>query len=83
MERERAEEIGLNLVAIVDNMNAIKEEELEEILRDISRDEGIGPLLDPTRWRDGGLFEVASGSKRVLGEILRFKRTVQGIGNFK
>lgn len=68
MDQERAEEIGKSVESIVGNMNSIKEEELEELLSQIHHDQGIGPLLK---------------TERVLSEILRFKRTVKGIGNFE
>ena len=83
MKIERSKEIGVNIAAIIENMNAITEEELEELLKADRREQAIGPLLHPTAYIRGGRFDILSETLTVAGEILRFKRTVKGIGKFK
>lgn len=81
--QERAEEIGKALSTIVTALNSIKEEELEELLRQINHDQGIGPLLDPTLWSRDGMMDASHKTKKVLTGLLEFKREVKGIGSFR
>jgi len=78
----RSLKIGLHLRDLIVSVNAISEEELKEYLRQISYNEAMGPMLDPTKWRDEDLFTQASQSKKVLSALLDFKQAVKGIGNF-
>ena len=77
------EEVGKSIEGIVAAMNSISIEELDIILRSISRDSAIGPLLDPTYWRDTGMFEASHKTRKVVQAIRDFKVEVSGIGNFK
>lgn len=77
------EEVGRSIEELVIAMNAISIEELDSILRSISRDSAIGPLLDPTYWRDSGMFELSHKTRKVIQAIRDFKVEVKGIGNFK
>lgn len=79
---ERAQEIGVHLKAIVDNLNAITEEEFKEILQVESREEALGPLLDPTAFQHRG-FDLTYQTQKVIRGLLQFKREVSGIGAFK
>lgn len=79
---ERAQEIGDHLKVIVDNLNAITEEEFKEILRIESREEALGPLLNPTAFQRGG-FDLTCQTRKVIEGLLQFKREVSGIGDFK
>ena len=83
MERERVKIIAALLATIVLTFNAIEEEELEQLLKGVSQEEAIGPLPNPTAYMGGDRFDALQGTPKVIGEILRFKRTVKGIGGFK
>lgn len=76
------EEVGEDIKSIVGAMNSVSIEELDSILQSISRDEALGPLIDPTLWGYGGKFEVAQQTRRVIQAIRDFKAEVSGIGNF-
>jgi len=67
---------------IVLAMNDMSIEDLERMDHEIGRDEAIGPLMDPTKWRDENKFEEAHQIKTVVRSILSFKREVSGIGRF-
>lgn len=66
---------------VVEAMNAMDIKDLVQMTREISRDEAIGPLIDPTAWRDGK-FEEVRIVKTVVTAIIEFKKTVSGIGRF-
>lgn len=66
---------------IVEAMNAMDIKDLVQMTQEISRDEAIGPLMDPTAWRDGK-FEEAAIIKTVVTAIIDFKKAVSGIGRF-
>lgn len=76
------ERIGKSLEAIVAVMNSISIEELDYILKDISRSETIGPMTDPTAWQGGRKFEEARQTRKVMLAIKAFKVEVSGVGNF-
>ncbi len=80
--KRRGLEIGMHMRNIVSNVNAITEEELEAFIHIIDRDQALGPLLDPTAWRDEQLFESSTGIMKVVRALLDFKKAVSGIGNF-
>lgn len=67
--------------AIVVAMNAMEMEDLVQMDREINRDEAIGPLIDPTAWRDGK-FDEARMIKKVVRAIIAFKKEVSSIGQF-
>ena len=75
------EKVGNSIKGIVKAMNSVSIEELDSILRSLSKDEAIGPLLDPTLWR-AGKFEAARQTRKVIQAIRNFKMEVSGIGNF-
>lgn len=77
------ERVGNSIKGIVKAMNSISIEELDSILQSISRDEALGPMIDPTLWGHGGKFETARQTKKVIQAIRDFKVGVSGIGNFK
>lgn len=74
-------EVYQKMGAIVVAMNAIDIKDLVQTTQEISRDEAIGPLLHPEKWR-GGKFEEASMIKTVVRAIIDFKKSVSGIGSF-
>lgn len=74
-------EIYQNMGVIVVAMNSIYIEDLKQMTQEISRDEAIGPLIDPTAWRDGK-FEEVSMVKITIKAVIDFKRAVSGIGRF-
>lgn len=74
-------EIYKKIGAIVVAMNDIGIEDLVKMTQEISRDETIGPFIDPTAWRDGK-FEDARMVKTVVRAIVDFKKAVNGIGRF-
>lgn len=76
------ERIGTSLTAIVTVMNSISIEELDYVLKDISRDTAIGPMLDPTAWLGEGKFDEARKTEKVLEAVKAFKKEVSGIGFF-
>jgi len=75
-------EVGNDIKHVVTAMNSLSIEELDEVLLDISGDEGLGPLLDPTLWGHGGMFEASRQTRKVIRAIRVFKVEVSGIGNF-
>lgn len=83
MDRVKAEEIGEHIRGMIVNVNAIKEEDLKELLGVGSREAALGPLVDPTLWQDGDMVEVNNQTRRVLRALLVFKKEVKGIGDFK
>jgi len=74
-------EIYKKMAAIVLAMNAIDIGDLEKMTHEIARDEAIGPLLHPERWRDGK-FDEARLVKKVVNAVIAFKKEVSGIGRF-
>lgn len=70
------------IAAIMPHFNSISGEDLDALLSDISTQMAIGPLIDPTAWRDqeGVAFD---GMKTVLRAMRTFKREVAGIGRFQ
>ena len=51
--------------------------ELEQIIEDASRDEAIGPMIDPTRWRDEDMFTSTHKMKTVLRMIIELKKELE------
>jgi len=76
------EEVGKSIEGLVVAINSVSSEELDSILSSISRDEAIGPMIDPTLWGHGGKFEAARQTRKVIQAIRDFKIEVSGIGNF-
>lgn len=74
-------EIYQKMGKIVEAMNAMDIKDLTQMTSEISRDEAIGPLLDPTAWR-GHKFDEAKMIKTVVTAIINFKKEVSGIGRF-
>lgn len=74
-------EIYQKMGKVVEAMNAMDIKDLVQMTQEISRDEAIGPLLHPEKWR-GGKFEEASMIKTVVRAIIDFKKEVSGIGRF-
>lgn len=74
-------EIYKKMGVIVEAMNAMDIKDLVQMTQEISRDEAMGPLMDPTAWRDGK-FEEATMIKTVVTAIIDFKKAVSGIGIF-
>ena len=77
------EEVGKSIKGIVDAMNSISIDELNGILGSIGKDEALGPMLNPTFWQGGGMFEASRQTRKVIQAIHNFKVEVSGIGNFK
>ena len=75
-------ETGRNIEVIVETMNSIDMDELDALLESLSQDEAVGPLVDPTLWGQGGEFDVARKTRKVLKAIKAFKFEVSGIGKF-
>jgi len=67
--------------AIIEAMNAMTIKDLAQMTQEISRDEAIGPLIDPTKWRDSKFDEVRM-IKTVVTALIEFKKAVSGIGRF-
>lgn len=79
---EKSLEIAKHLDNIIEHVNAITEEELVAYIGVGRREEAMGPMIDPTAWRDGGGFEASRQTIKVLQALIDFKRTVKGIGKF-
>jgi len=82
MEPERIKEIAVIMESIVTNVNTITNDDIDEILRDLSVEESLGPLLHPSDYQ-GGRFERNHQFRKVLTALKGFKTTVSGIGNFR
>lgn len=78
----RSLEIAPHIEGIREHLNAITEEDLLGLISVGNSEEALGPMLDPTRWRDEGLFDATRQTKKVLQALLDFKRAVKGIGKF-
>lgn len=83
MTPERAHLVESALRALVITVNLISEEDIDEILRSASREMALGPLINPTTFMGGNLFDNLNGAEKVLWALLEFKKEVKGIGNFK
>lgn len=79
--QERRDLIAMAMRQIVISMNAIKPAELRLMLADLSHDETIMPLTDPTRYMDMAAPMQKTGT--VVNAMLTFKRAVAGIGDFE
>ena len=75
------ERVGKSIEGIVKTINSVSIEELDSILKSISRDTTLGPMVDPTAWK-GGRFDAARQTKKVIQAIRDFKMEVSGIGDF-
>ena len=73
MTQERVKEIADILLRIRMLLTNITAEEITEVVQGLSRDEAIGPLLDPTKWRDEDLFSQSTKSKRFLECLFALK----------
>jgi len=67
--------------AIVRAMNAMAMDDLEKMQLEVSRDEVMLPLIDPTKWRDTKSDELST-VKTVVKAVIDFKKAVSGIGVF-
>lgn len=79
---ERAQEVASHLKLLVVEVNSITKDDIGAVLKDISISETLGPILDPTGWRDENWFDKANGTKKVMQALLRFKEEVKGVGDF-
>ena len=77
------EDVGQSLTDIVTAMNSISIEEIDAQVLEADKSEAIGPMLDPTLWAHGGMFEAARQTKKVMQSIREFKFAVSGIGHFR
>jgi len=73
LTKERTKEIADQLLNIRLQLELIKPEEIQEILRGMRQDQAIGPLLDPTKWRDRDLFSLNNKSQCFLVKLLELK----------
>jgi len=73
LTKERTKEIADQLLNIRLQLELIKPEEIQEILRGMRQDQAIGPLLDPTKWRDRDLFSLINKSQCFLVKLLELK----------
>ncbi|KKK51019.1 hypothetical protein LCGC14_3119130, partial [marine sediment metagenome] len=70
------------IAAIMPHFNSISDDDLDALLGDIGTQMAIGPLIDPTAWRDRESVAY-QGMATVLQAIRTFKREVSGIGRFQ
>lgn len=83
MTQEKARLIGASLRTLVVAVNNISEEDIDEMLHSASREAALGPMIDPTAFRDGNLFGKIHSTEKVLRALREFKKEVKGIGDFK
>lgn len=83
MTPEKAQEVGAALKTLVVAINHISEEDIDEMLQSASREMALGPMIDPTAFRDGNLFGKIHDTEKVLRTLREFKKEVKGIGDFK
>jgi len=83
MTQEKAQEVGAALRTLIVATNHISEEDIDEMLRSASREMALGPMIDPTAFRDGNLFGKIHDTEKVLKALREFKKEVKGIGDFK
>ena len=69
------------IAAIMPRFNSISDDDLDALLNDVGTQMAIGPLIDPTAWRDRE-SEAYQGMATVLRAMRTFKREVAGIGRF-
>lgn len=77
------EEVGKSIEGIVVAKNSVSIDEIDNILRSISRDTALGPMVDPSTWQGGGKFDATRQTRKVMQAIRDFKAEVQGIGNLQ
>jgi len=82
MTRERARLVGAALKTLVVALGNIDEEDLAFLLQNNEMEVSLGPLIDPTAFQDGQLFDSLEGTQKVLRALLKFKKEVKGIGAF-
>ena len=75
-------EVQQSITDIVTAMNSIRIEELNRMLESANREQTTGPMLDPTRFQGGEVFDAIRQTKKVLQAINDFKYEVSGIGKF-
>lgn len=74
-------EVQKSIEDIVKAMNSIRVEELNSMLESANREQTMGPMLDPTRFQGGQVFDAIRQTKKVLEAIKTFKYEVSGIGS--
>lgn len=77
LTKERVQEISSSIALIRCEVFGISEEELDELIKIGSQEEAIGPLLDPTKWRDEDLFGKTAKTLEVLRMIKELKRRLE------
>ena len=77
LTKERVEEVVHRLAGIRLLLSDIKEEEIDELIRIGNYEGTVGPLMDPTRWRDEDLFEKTDRAQEVLRAIKELKRRLE------
>ncbi|MBA7593467.1 hypothetical protein ES703_00387 [subsurface metagenome] len=83
MTQEKAQGVGAALRTLIVAVNHITEEDIDEMLRSASREAALGPMIDPTAFRDGDLFGKLHDTQKVLRALREFKKEVKGIGDFR
>lgn len=73
LTKTRVQQIADLLLNIRLLLEQINPGEIEEIQKGMRHDEAIGPLLDPTKWRNEGLFSLNAKSQRFLEKLLDLK----------
>ncbi len=79
LTEERGKEIGKNVVQLIEAMNGFTEEELKAIIETGQREDSIGPIIDPTRYRAES--NAIRSTQIFLKFLLQFKREIKGLGN--
>ena len=73
LTKERIHEIASLLFNLRLQLQQVNPEEIQEILSGMRQDEALGPLLDPTKWRDEDLFSLNNKSQRFLEKLLELR----------
>ena len=78
---ERSVVVGEALKLLIEACNMVTEEELTALIQVGNRKHTLDPMLDPTRYREGG--PAISQGQKVLRAFQAFKQEVKGIGFFR
>ncbi len=79
LTESRSNEIAESLKKLIEAMNSFSEDELKAVIYVGQREDALGPITDPTKYRAES--EAIRGTQIFLRSLLQFKREVKGLGN--
>jgi hypothetical protein len=68
---------GLALQAMCSILQTIPRETFTKTIQRIDEAETVGPMVDPTAWRNKGRFEKAAGWKKLADALLQLRDALE------